>query len=137
MNDNSNGEKDKTYIVSGNQIEKAAWLKDKQNFEGKDEYGYGKLDIENAPTVTREEESKLLAEERSLRLQLNKVNSIHPKSLDEMVEWFKANNMIDILLEWKNVHMRNRAIIMKKGGVDILITPETQAFLKAAEMLQH
>jgi prophage DNA circulation protein len=117
-------------------VDDGSWLKNKDNFKGKEEKGYGTLDIANAPEVSEEEYDKMAEEERSLRQQLRTVD-IFQKSAPEVAQLMKEKGLDSILQEWLNVHMRNKAIYMKKGEGDVLLVPTTQVLIEAAKLLQH
>jgi hypothetical protein len=105
-------------------------------FRGKEKYGYGKIDIKNAPDVSKEEFNSMLLEERNLRMQLRRVD-IWQKTAEEVAQLMKENGLGAILQEWLSAHMRNKDMQMKRGDSNVIIVPSTQILIEAAKLLQH
>ncbi|MBU4285208.1 hypothetical protein KKF60_01410 [Patescibacteria group bacterium] len=118
------------------EVKEDSTLRASEDFKGCEQTIYKDLDIENAPeSKDKKEWYGMLGEERVLREPLNKID-IWQKSLQEVVKIVRDNNLVGDLLKWSEVHMRNKAIQMKRKDSDVLIVPATQTLLEAAEIIQ-
>lgn len=113
-----------------------SWLKVKDGFKGANELGYGTLDIAGAPDVSDEEYNEMCLEEKLLREQLRQVDTWQ-KNATEVAQLMTENNLASVLQEWFTIHMRNKAVYMKKNDGDVFINPTTQILIQAARLLQH
>ena len=116
------------------QVNDNSFVHTNENLKELEALGYGDLDIEGAPNPTEDEYDKMLGEERKLRKML--WVDVFGKTPNEVAQLISDNNLKDILLQWFEIHMRNKAIYIKKGEGDILVIPTTQTLLKAAKILR-
>ena len=112
-------------------------LRAEENFKGRGKTSYKDIDIESAYLPEDEKEwGSMLAEERKLRETLRRIDTWE-KTPQEVAQLVSNANLVDNLLEWARVHMRNRASQMKKGNSDILIVPMSQTLLEAAKIIEE
>ena len=112
-------------------------LKTSEGFKGREQTLYKDLDIENAfEPKDKKEWYNMLSEEKNLREPLNKID-IWEKTPQEVAQLIRKNNLVDELLKWSEVHMRNKATQMKRGDSDVLIVPATQTLLEAAKIIEE
>lgn len=105
-----------------------------KNQTAKEKKGFS-TEIENDADISDERWYEMCAAERILRRQLKKIN-VYEKTPEEVVQLMKDANLVNVLLEWQVIHVRNNEVQMKKGNGDILLIPTTQILLEAAKILQ-
>lgn len=119
------------------EVKEDSTLRASEDFKGREQTTYKDIDIESVPEPKDKKEwYGMLGEERVLREPLNKID-IWQKSPQEVVKIIRDNNLVDDLLKWFEVHMRNKAIQMKRKDSDVLIVPTTQTLLEAAKIIQQ
>ena len=117
-----------------------SWLKPETGYAGKEDV-YAGLDIENAPDLSEEEWKKYMAEEKSLRQQFHAMAqaaniSMGDRTLAEAAQIIQDNGLANILSQWSAVHLRNKAIQMKRG-ISVLLVPQSQMLLKMNEIIEN
>ena len=117
-----------------------SWLKPETGYAGKEDVYVG-LDIENAPDLSEEEWRNCLREEKKLREQFHEMArarnlQMGDKSLEEAAQTIQDNGLADILSQWAAIHLRNKAIQMKRGG-DVLLVPASQMLLQINEIIEQ
>lgn len=117
-----------------------SWLKSETGYAEKEDV-YTGLDIENALDLSEEEWKRCLAEEKTLRKRFHEMAqaahiSTGDRTLEEAAQIVQDNGLADILSQWSVVHLRNKAIQMKRGG-DVLLVPASQILLKINEIIEN
>lgn len=113
-------------------IQQTGWLRGKHGYPLKEEFGFD-VNPDRLELPSKEEINRLLAEERKRRLRLNALPA-HLEPPEVLARMAEEQNLEQTLKEWAKLHVTNRALSMKQG-IDVMITPASQALLKAAKIL--
>jgi hypothetical protein len=94
------------------------------------------MNLDEVPVVSKEELNAALAEGKELWQKL-KSSGFHPDMTPaEVLEVIKKRNLSETLKEWARINKRNTGLIMKQPGGAPYLSPTTDLFLRAAELLK-
>ncbi|PIU08735.1 MAG: hypothetical protein CO138_01650 [Candidatus Moranbacteria bacterium CG_4_9_14_3_um_filter_33_15] len=87
---------------------------------------------------TKEDWDKLYAQEKNLRKQIRQKLFINLGRVDlnELVQALKDYQLTQIVIDWANIHRRMRAMLIKKGGINIAVVSTSEILLEAADVLK-
>lgn len=96
---------------------------------------------EKISDISDEEFEGMLSEEEKLRSELREKIPINIGSetvtIERIVEIVQENKAEDLLGRWYKMHMKNRAVQIKRGDKNIKITPNTKKLLDVAKILKN
>lgn len=88
---------------------------------------------------SKEEWDERYAQEKKLREQIRQELpvSLMRVDLDELIQAIKTYHLEKVIMDWANIHRGTRAMLIKKGGADIVSTPMSEILLEAANVLKN
>ncbi len=121
-------------------VDDKSFIDPKVALEELKEAGYDDLPIESVPEMSKDEFSDSLLAEGKLRKQLNAINNgpehLFYKDPEFVAAYIKERGLQDVALAWLDIHLKNKAIAIKRGDASIMIFPTTITIMKAAKILR-
>jgi len=117
------------------EVTESSWLKRDGGYAGRDALLGFDIDPATLPEISDADLNISLAREGLARKELQRVGLIG-KSPEQIVEIVENNALSELLFKWVEIHKKNRALVVRQAKGDILIVPDSQNLLKAADILK-